>query len=427
MNIKKIPISEINPAPYNPRKDLQPDDPEYQQIEASLDMFGYVEPIVWNPRTKNLIGGHQRFKIFVRKGYKEVYVSVVDLEPHLEPHLNIALNKVRGLWDKEKLARLLDEAVKLPDFKLESVGFTKLELSHLFDRYLEVKGEDDFDAVEVAETIEEPVTRQGEIIKLGPHRILCDDCSSLENLGQLMEGEKAGMVHVDPPYNVDYTGGDRPNPKAQRKKSKHWNRIHSDNMTEEDYNRFLGSILANLSPLLLPGAAMYIWNGHKNFGPMHTALEELGFNVSSVIVWAKPNFSISYADYHEQVEFCLYAWLKNNGSHRWFGNVDQSTLWELNRDPSKDYIHPTQKPIGLAQRAIINSSVKGDIIVDTFLGSGSTLIAAESLGRRCFGMEIDPRYCDAIVYRYMAYAGIEQIPKNIRERYAKKSVMYGKQ
>jgi DNA modification methylase len=146
-------------------------------------------------------------------------------------------------------------------------------------------------------------------------------------------------------------------------------------------------------------------------------LEKLGFHIASVIVWAKPNFAISFADYNEQVEFCLYCWLENNGSHRWFGSTSESTLWEVKRDPAKQYIHPTQKPIALAQRAIMNSSVKGDIVLDTFLGSGSTLIAAQSLGRSCYGLEIDPSYCDAIVRRYIAYIGQDKVSTDILKRY----------
>ena len=146
-------------------------------------------------------------------------------------------------------------------------------------------------------------------------------------------------------------------------------------------------------------------------------LEELDFHVTTVIVWAKPNFGMSYADYHEQVEFCLYSWRKDNGAHKWYGPVNESSLWEVKRDPSREYIHSTQKPVALAQRAIRNSSVRGDIVLDLFLGSGSTLIAAESLGRRCYGMELDPKYCDAIVRRYINYIGINKAPEHLRKKY----------
>ena len=416
MDIRKISISEINPAPYNPRKDLQPGDPEYGQIEASIDGFGLVEPLVYNKRTKNLVGGHQRFKILVRKGYKEIEVSVVDLDLEKEKALNIALNKAQGAWDKEKLALLLDELTKVPEMDVGMTGFNPVEIGQLFDRYLQTAGEDDFDVEGVVESIEEPVTQKGELIELGPHRIICDDCSVPENLQRLMSEEKAGLVHLDPPYNVAYVAGERPNPKARTQKPCH-RAIHCDNMNEQEYRDLLYKVFSNMAHYMTGGAAAYIWNGHKNFGPMHAMLEELGFHVASVIVWAKPSFAISFGDYHEQAEFCLYGWLEDNGSHRWFGSTSESTVWEVKRDPTKLYIHPTQKPIALAQRAIMNSSVKGDVVLDTFLGSGSTLIAAESLGRRCYGLEIDTRYCDAIVRRYVAYVGRDKVSADIRNRY----------
>ncbi|MGD0573405.1 MAG: site-specific DNA-methyltransferase [Sedimentisphaerales bacterium] len=419
MEIKKIPISEINPAPHNPRKDLQPDDPEYKQIEASIDGFGLVEPLVWNRRTKNLVGGHQRFKILVRKGCTEIEVSVVDLPLEKEKALNLALNKVQGSWDKEKLALLLDELTRVPYLDVGTTGFTPVEIGQLIDRYLETGGEDDFDTEGVAESIIEPVTQKGELIELGPHKILCEDCSVLENLERLISVEKVGLVHTDPPYNVAYVAGDRPNPNACTRKSCRWAQIHGDNIGELEYSDLLRKVFSHIVKFMDRGAAAYIWNGHKNFGPMHAQLEELGFHVASVIVWAKPNFAMSFGDYHEQAEFCLYAWLENNGSHRWFGSTSESTVWEVKRDANKNYIHPTQKPIALAQRAIINSSVKGDIVLDAFLGSGSTLIAAEGLGRRCYGLEIDSRYCDAIVHRYISYAGKDKVSTDIRKRYFK--------
>ena len=146
-------------------------------------------------------------------------------------------------------------------------------------------------------------------------------------------------------------------------------------------------------------------------------LLKLGFQIGSVIVWSKPTFAISYADYNQQVEFCLYGWKKGNGAHRWFGPNNETTLWEIKRDHGASLVHPTQKPIFLPQRALKNSSQRGDIVIDTFLGSGSTLIAAESLGRRCFGVEIDPVYCDAIVKRYINFVGKQNVPEELVKKY----------
>ena len=316
----------------------------------------------------------------------------------------------------DKLAALLEELSKTPNFDVGITGFDMPEVSEILDRYSEGK-EDDFNVDAVVESIIEPVTKIGDVIDLGLSKVSCGDSSIAEVLRRIMGKEKANLVHTDPPYNVAYMGGERPNPKARPKKSREWERIYHDNMPQDEYEALLKKIFTNMAEFLAPGAPAYIWNGHKNFGSMHDMLEELNFHVSSVIVWAKPNFAMSYADYHEQVEFCLYSWRKDSGAHKWYGPVNESSLWEVKRDVTRDYIHPTQKPIALAQRAIRNSSVRGDLVLDLFLGSGSTLIAAESLGRRCYGLELDPKYCDAIVRRYIAYKGANKVPKELRDKY----------
>ena len=334
MEITRLPIDKINPAAHNPRRDLQPNDPEYKQIEASIEGFGLVEPLVWNRRTGNLVGGHQRFKILVAKGLAEVEVSVVDLDLDKEKVLNIALNKVQGDWDGERLAILLEELSTMPDLNVRLTGFKPLEISQLMDRYFDTADEDDFDAKEIAESIEDPVTQKGDLIELGPHRVLCGDCSILDHFNHLFSTEKAGLVYTDPPYNVDYAAGDRPNSKRRTKKSRRQRPMQHDRMAESEYHAFLCSVFSNIAEFINKGTASYVWNGHKNFGPMHAMLESLDFHIASVIVWAKPSFAISYADYSEQVEFCLYGWLKDNGRHRWFGSTGESTLWECERDPN---------------------------------------------------------------------------------------------
>jgi len=194
-----------------------------------------------------------------------------------------------------------------------------------------------------------------------------------------------------------------------------------DDMTQDKYETWLKNIFSNVSPHFAQGAPIYIWNGHRQFGPMYLMLTELEFHVSCIITWAKERFAIGYGDYNQQTEFCLYGWKLGNGGHVWHGANNESTLWEVRRDLTSDYIHPTQKPIALAQRAITNSSQRGDLVVDLFLGSGSTLIAAESLTRRCFGIEIDPRYCDAIVRRYIAFVGEENVSYETVKKYCKEA------
>ena len=417
MEIKKIKLAEINPAFYNPRIDLKPGDPEYEKLKRSIGEFGFLEPIVVNLRTKRIISGHQRVKVLQEQGIDEIEAVTVDFSEEKEKAANLALNKVRGSWDFGKLTALLDELCKLPDFDTDIIGFDKTEISQIFDRYGEEKDADDFNFDATLESIKEPVTQKGDLIQLGVHRILCGDSTVLDNVTLLMGQEKVHLVNMDPPYNIGYLGGNRPNPKKARpKRSRDWDRIYSDNLTQENYEELLKKTFTNMDKFLIPGCSFYIWNGHYQFAPMHRLLTELNYHIGCVITWAKPNFAISYGDYHQQTEFCLYGW-KSDEKHRWFGGVGESSLWEVRRDPTSQYLHPTQKPCELAARAIRNSSQRGEIVLDMFLGSGSTLIACEMLNRSCFGIELDPRYCDVIVKRYIDFVGVNKISDGIRKKY----------
>jgi len=419
MEIRKIAIKDISVAEYNPRIDLKPGDPDYEKLRKSLGEFGLVQPLVFNSRTKTLVAGHQRLKILIEEGAKEVEVSVVDLPVEREKMLNLALNRIQGAWDEEKLAHLLDNLKELPEFDVELTGFDLPEMNQLFDTYIEPAAEEPFDFEGDVASNKAPITARDDLIGLGPHRILCGDSSNPADLKKLMGSEKISLVNSDPPYNVAYYGGNRPKSNVRPKKSRQWERIYADNMPQADYEVWLKKIFTNMVEYLEPGAPLYIWNGYRQFGPMHTILDSLGFHVASVITWAKPNFAISYADYNNQTEFCLYGWKKDNGPHVWHGPTNETTLWEVRRDPTRSYDHPTQKPVQLAQRAIRTSSKRGDIVLDMFLGSGSTLIGAQSLERRCFGLEIDPKYCDAIVRRYIAFVGEGKVLKETVTKYRK--------
>jgi len=418
MLIRKIPVSEIHPAPYNPRVDLQPGDPDYEKLRKSIATFGYVEPLVWNERTKTLMSGHQRLKILIEQGVTEVEVSVVNFSIEQEKACNLALNKISGRWDEDKLAALLEELQKMPDFDIGLTGFDLPEISEILDRAEEAK-EDGFDLDKELDNTGKAVTQKGDLIVLGRHRLLCEDSSNPEDIKRLIGDAKVNLIFSDPPYNVNYYGGNRPVANVRPKKSRNWERIYNDNLSQPEYEEWLKSILKNITPYLAPGAPSYLWNGHAQFGPMHSMLTELGFHVSCIITWAKESFSIGYGDYNNQTEFCLYAWREGNGAHTWYGPTNESTLWQIKRDHTAGYSHPTQKPVALAHRAIRNSSKRGDTVLDMFLGSGTTLIAAEALNRACLGMEIDPCYCDAIVRRYIAYVGKDNVPEELLKKYTK--------
>lgn len=413
--IEEILLRDYKPAGYNPRKDLTPEDPEYRKLENSIEEFGVLEPLVVNEQTGRIIGGHQRYKVLVEKGLEKTKAVVVSFSEEKEKAANLALNKITGRWDEEKLAILLQELSEMPDFNVGITGFGDVEISGLFDRYLSLAdNEDDIDLAKEAESIIEPVTQKGDIIELRQHRIMCGDSSSLDDVKKLLGDKKASMSFNDPPYRVEYDDSQRP---VGEKKNRKWDPIEADFMGQEEYEIWLKKVFTNMSHSLGKGAPVYIWNGHRQFGPMYMMLDELDFHIGCVITWVKERFALGYADYNQQSEFCLYAWKEGNGSHKWYGPANESSVWRIDRDMGKDYLHPTQKPVALPKRAIKNSSKRGDIVLDLFLGSGPTLLASEDLGRVCYGMEVAPKYCDVIVKRYLEKFGVNNVNDEIKEKY----------
>jgi DNA modification methylase len=422
LKTQSISVNRIDPAPYNPRKDLHPESKTAQQLLASMEKFGCVEPFVWNKQTGNLVSGHQRLKILISQNIKNVQVTVVDLALEDEKKLNLALNKIGGEWDNSLLSDLLIELTADQDFDSTLTGFRSNEI----DRLLEEHAHEDLIAVEEdAEQIDSetdvPITRHGEIIELGAHRIACGDCTDPVVLAALMGDEHAHLLNTDPPYNVDYNRANRPTAPQSKKSSR---AIINDKMSPEQYRVFTQDWLGQVKDHLKAGASYYIWNGHANFGHMSDLLTELKMKPRNVITWAKESFSPGFGHYSQQTEFCLYGW-KNGKSKQWHGPKNESTLWSITRDRGNLYRHPTQKALPLAERAIRNSSSRGNLILDPFLGSGTTLIAASRLGRRCFGIELDPRYCDVIVRRYIATVGRSAVDQSILDRWAPEQISKG--
>jgi len=399
LNIRKIPISQINPAPYNPRKDLKPGDPEYEKLLKSIDEFDCVELLVWNRRTGNLVSGHQRAKILKARGDKEVTCSVVDLPLKKEKALNLALNKISGSWDQDRLAALLDELVRIPYFDLEVTGFDLPEASKLIDEILHTHQTDGFDIEEELGKIKEPITRPGELIKLGPHRLLCGDATKSENFDKLMVGHKAQLVFTDPPYAVDYRGGavgkDRTKGTLQEGQ-RHW-----DDLSDSNYLELLTSSLDHAHRCSDDKAVLYLWFASAKIATVLKALDTTSWQQRNLLIWTKNTFAGSlFAQYKHRYEPCFYCFKKGK-STRWYGPNNETTVWQCDK-PQRNKEHLTVKPLPLAMRALRNSSAVGNIVLDPFLGSGTSLVAAERMGRVCYGIELEPRYCDLIKKRYEA-------------------------
>lgn len=416
MAVRIVPISRILPAPYNPRRSLRPEDASYQHLLKSMDEFGCVEPLVWNKRTGHLVGGHQRFQILLAKGVAEVEVSVVDLPIHKEKALNLALNRIGGAWDDKKLAEVLDEITKSPEIDLEVTGFDLPDVEELLQsaRASADVGDDTLDVERELAKTNAPITKPGDLITLGAHRLLCGDSTDPRSYATLMKGELARVLFTDAPYNVAYDSTARPNPKNVTTKA--WSPIQSDDMTPRRYAEWFKDFARTVVPHLAPGSAFYLWHGHACFGLLHEVLRENDLHLSCVLTWAKASFSPGFADYNQQTEFCAYGF-KRGARHRFYGKKNETTLWSLPRDPTRAYQHPTQKSLLLAERAIRNSSKTGEIVLDPFLGSGTTLIGAARTGRRCFGIEIEPKYCDVIVRRFTALVGPKGIDPKLAKRY----------
>lgn len=249
VDIQKITVDKLNPAKYNPRKDLKKGDPEYEKLKRSIETFGYVEPVIWNKRTGHIVGGHQRFKILKEQGTTEVDCVVVDMDEAEEKALNIALNKVSGDWDMPKLAELLEDLDKSM-FNVSLTGFDAAEIEDLFSKVHDKDvNDDDFDTDKALEDIKEPISKTGDIWLLGKHRLICGDSTKLSDVEKLMDGKKANLCVTDPPYNVNYSAG-KENERV----------IKNDHMEDSKFYDFLLAAYKNVIDVLDDGAGAYIFH-----------------------------------------------------------------------------------------------------------------------------------------------------------------------
>jgi DNA modification methylase len=398
-------LSELIPAKYNPRKMT---DKQKSDLNQSLTKFSLADPIIIN--TNNIvIGGHQRLKLLTEQKATAVDVRVPNrkLTAREEKELNLRLNKNLGTWDEALLA---DFGIEM----LSDVGFTDAELDKIFPA--NNKPDDDW----VPAPPKKPKSKPGEIYTIGKHRIMCGDSTNPDHVAKLMDGRKADMIFTDPPYNVDYSGRGKETS----------NKIKNDNQTEEAFRNFLNAVFKNYRTVSKDGAAIYVCYASRTHREFEDALNLNNYEVKNQIIWAKTVASMGWGDYRWKHEPILYA--HQSGSKTpFFGdrcqytewtqemtdeellamvkkNIEKeekggSTIWRMSRD--YNYRHPTQKPVQLIRTAIVNSSKRGWTVLDLFLGSGSTIIAAEKTGRVCYGMELDPIYCDVIIKRFEEYTG----------------------
>ena len=390
MEIKELPLKELKPAAYNPRKKLKKGDKEYEKIKQSLLKFGYVDPIIVN-EDLTVIGGHQRLTVLKDLDYETAKCVIVDLPKEDEKALNIALNKITGQWDEALLADLLLD-LQESDFNLDLTGFEPPEIDDILSNVHDKKlSEDEFD---VEEELKKPtVSRRGDIWQLGKHRVICGDSTKAETYKQLLDDRKANLVVTDPPYNVDVeeTAG----------------KILNDNMSDGDFYQFLLSMFTQVENHMETDASIYVFHADTEGLNFRKAFKDAGFYLSGCCIWKKNSLVLGRSPYQWQHEPCLYGW-KKKGKHQWFSDRKQTTIWEYDR-PKSSKDHPTMKPIQLMAYPIQNSSMRGTIVLDPFLGSGSTLIAADQTGRVCYGIELDEKFVDVIVKRYIEVTGDTEV------------------
>ena len=387
MIIEKKNVKDLLPADYNPRKDLKPGDPEYEKLKRSIEQFGYVEPVIWNVQTGRVVGGHQRLKVLIDMGITEVDVVVVDMDTDKEKALNIALNKISGEWDTEKLALVIAD-LQGTDFDVSLTGFDPEELEDLFrDDVKNGVKEDNFDLD--AELKKPTFSRAGDLWTLGDHRLICGDSTKSDTFDLLMNGRKANLVVTDPPYNVDYKGSA--------------GKIKNDSMAEDQFEQFLLDAYLQMEAAMADDASIYVFHSDSHGLAFRKSFEAAGFYLSGCCIWKKQSLVLGRSPYQWQHEPVLFGW-KKKGKHQWYTGRKESTIWEFDK-PKKNGDHPTMKPIALVSYPIMNSTMTGCLVLDPFGGSGSTLIACEQTGRICYTVELDEKFCDVIVNRYKEQVG----------------------
>lgn len=383
MNIIMKKLSEIIPYHGNPRAHSES---SINAVASSISEFGFKVPIVIDQQNI-IVAGHGRYHAAKKLGLQEVPVIIADdLTPVQIKAFRLADNKVaeQSTWDEE-LLQLELEMLNEMDFDMELFGFEKVEAE------IENEGETDPDDIP-----DEPpsICEPGDIWKLNDHLLVCGDATDPATYKKLFKnGEQADLLLTDPPYNVDYTGGTEKELKIQ-----------NDKMDDKDYQHFLIDALKNAAKSMKKGSAFYLFHADTKGLTCRLAVAESGLSLRQCLIWFKTNgFVMGRQDYQWQHEPCLYGW-KAGEAHNWYGDRSQSTVLEYDR-PDKSLDHPTMKPVDLISNLIRNSSKRRNIVLDPFLGSGSTLISCERHGRVCYGVELDPKYCDVIIHRWELYTG----------------------
>jgi site-specific DNA-methyltransferase (adenine-specific) len=382
-----LKISKILPNEKNPRFIK---DHKFKQLVKSIKEFPEmlkIRPIVVDSNFV-ILGGNMRLRACIEAGLKEVPVIMANqLTEEQKRRFIITDNVGFGEWDWEALANEWD-AEELADWGLDIPA----------DWEAEAKAEAREDDYEIPDEIQTDIVL-GDLFEIGPHRLLCGDSTTTECWEKLCGDERLDLMITDPPYNVDYTG-----------KTKDSLRIKNDKMSQGDFYQFLYDFYVSGGLFTKQGGAWYIWHADSEGHNFRKAFIDAGFKLSQCLIWKKNSMVMGRQDYHWRHEPCLYGW-KEGAAHGWYSDRKQTTVMEFDR-PNRNAEHPTMKPVTMIAYQVSNSSKGGDIVGDGFLGSGTTMVAAHQLSRKCYGMELDPKYCQVIVDRMRKLDPDIQIKKN---------------
>jgi DNA modification methylase len=388
-----VDITTLVPNPRNPNTHPEK---QVQLLAKIIKNQGWRAPITVSNRSGFIVRGHGRLLAAKLLGVEQVPVDRQDYETEAEEWADlVADNRIAELAEMDNA--LLNELIvelNASEFDIELTGFDEKEIEQLiaqFQLQSEIQ-EDDFDADAEAAKIKEPITKPGDIWILGNHRLMCGDATVISDVEKLMCDKKADMIFTDPPYNVDYTG-----------KTEDALKIKNDNLNDNDFYKFLYDSFLNMLTFTVPGGAVYVCHADSEGLNFRKALIESGWLMKQCIIWVKNSLVMGRQDYHWQHEPILYGW-KPGSAHKWYSGRKETTVWNFDK-PLRNTEHPTMKPVGIPAKAIQNSSKAGDIVLDLFGGSGTTLIAAEQTGMVSFMMEIDPIYCDVIILRWEQLTG----------------------
>lgn len=380
MNIIEKPINEVIPYEKNPRIN----DNAVPAVMKSIEEFGFKVPIVID-KNGTIVTGHTRLKAAKKLGMKTVPCIVADdLTPEQIKAFRLADNKVAEAaeWDMELLNEELDGIV---DIDMSDFNFSDITDSPSSEDVVE----DDDENIELPS---EPKTRLGDIWVIGRHKLMCGDATSEDVLKRLMGGDKVDMYLTDPPYNVAYEG------KTEDKLT-----IQNDSMEDSAFYQFLVDSFVAADSVMNEGAAFYVWHADSEGYNFRGACRAVEWELRECLIWNKNTMVLGRQDYQWKHEPCLYGW-KGGAAHNWYSDRKQTTVIDMNK-PNRNAEHPTMKPVQLFAYLMENSSKPGDIILDSFCGSGTTLIACEQMGRVARVLEIDPKYCDVIIKRYINLVG----------------------